>query len=378
LIYLDNAATTRLGAAARAALEPWLGERFGNPAALHALGVQAATALEAARRTVARSLGGGPQELTFCSGASEANALAIFGVARRRRKPGHLICSAVEHSSVLESCRALVEREGFRLTELPVDGSGRVAPADVVAALQPDTQLIAIQHSNNEIGTVQPIQAIVRALAQAGSTVPVHCDAVQSYLKLPLDLRRLGVASLAVSGHKVHGPLGVGALLRRPGLHLVPLWGGGSQEGGLRPGTPNLPAIVGLAAAVEDGLAVRAAVSERMATLRDRLQDALVADVPGLRVNGLPGERLPSCLHVSLPGLRSEPLLHALAAQGLYASAGSACHAAQRSPSHVLRAIGVPESQPWAHLRLSLGRETEPEEIELAASLIVQTWHQLT
>jgi len=370
VIYLDNNATTQVAPEVRAALEPLLTRPLGNPAALHQLGVDAHTLLQEARTIVAAAVGLPASGLVFTSGGSEANALALLGVARRRRRPGHLLVSAIEHPSVLETCRALGE-EGWALTELPVDAHGLVDPAAVAAQLRPETVLVSIAHGNHIVGTLQPLRDIVRAVRRQRADVLIHTDGVQSFLKEPLDLRAVGVDLVSLSAHKVHGLPGSGALVCGPGVTLRPLWRGGLQEAGRRAGTPNLLGAVAFGVAVTRGLATRASDVPRLRQLRDRLQTLLQEAIPGLRVNGHPTARLPGHLHVSLPGVSSEPLLHALEARQVIASAGSACHAAARALEPVLVQLGYRDSERWGHLRLTLSRETTAEEVDHAAAAIV-------
>ena len=369
IAYLDNAATTRLAPQVREAMVPWLGEQVGNPSSLHRFGLAAGRAVAAARRTVAATLGCSHDEVVFTSGGTEADALAVLGAARAARRPGHVLVSAVEHPAVLESARLLTSR-GWRVDELEVDSAGRVDPDRLLAALRPDTRLVSVMHVNHELGTVQPIAEVARAVHAANPEAVVHCDAVQSFGKLPVDVRSLGVDLLSLSAHKIHGPMGVGALYVRSGVRIVPLLGGGGQERGLRPGTENVPGVVGLAEAA--ALADEEAMTERrrISSLRDDLWAGLAERVDGIRSNGPTGtDRVCSHLHVSVPGLDSEPLLHALEARGVYASAGSACHARRAATSHVLRAIGRTE-RGEAHLRLSLSRETTGAEVGVALEAV--------
>ena len=369
MIYLDNAATTALGAHARAALEAALDAPAGNSSALHTLGVRTSRSLGEARAVVGASVGVPADNVVFTSGGTEANALALLGASARHRRGGHVICAAVEHPSVLENCRLIAESEGWTLTELPVTPEGRVSPETLAQALRPDTRLVSVGHANNVLGTLQPIRRLVRALGAQRRRVVVHCDAVQSFMKAPVDVRRLGVDLLSLSAHKVHGPLGVGALVLRPGVWLAPLWRGGGQVSGRRAGTPNVPGALSFAAAIGD--AAWGGARERMRALRDRLEHSLNTRITGLRRNGpADSERLPNILHVSLPKVRSEPLLHAVEERGVCASAGSACHASTGSLSHVLRAIGYTEESTWGHLRLSLSRDTTEAEIDAAAESV--------
>ena len=369
IAYLDNAATTRLAPEVRRAMDPWLGELVGNPSSLHRLGLAAGRAVSAARRALARCLGCAPEEVVFTSGGTESAALAILGAGGRARRPGRVVVSAVEHPAVLESAR-LLEARGWCVDVVPVDSAGRVDPGRVAEAVRADTRLVSVMHANNELGTVQPVAEAARAARAANPDVLVHTDAVQSLGKLPVDVAALGVDLLSLSAHKLHGPSGSGALYVRRGVKLAPLFGGGEQERGLRPGTENVPGIVGLGAAVALADDERPELAGRLARLRDALSDGLRSSIPGLRVNGGPADgRLCSHLHVSLPGLASEPLLHALEALGVYASAGSACHARRAGPSHVLLAIGLP-ARGEAHLRLTLSRDTSEAEVALALDAV--------
>jgi len=371
VIYLDNAATTRVAPEVRAAMAPWLGELWGNPSSAHRLGLAAGRAVKESRRTLADALGCAPEEVVFTSGGTEADSLAVFGVAAAARRPGHLIVSAIEHPAVLESARAL-EARGWRLDLAPVDGQGRVDPDEIAGLVGEDTALVSVMHVNNEVGTVQPIAELVRAVRRRSPKTRVHTDAVQSFTKEPTDVDTLGVDLLSLSSHKVHGPMGAGALYVRKGTRLGPLFGGGGQEGGHRPGTENLPGIVGLAAAARLGTGARPREAPAMTARRDRLWEGLRDRVEGVRLNGPEGPgRVCHNLHVSVPRVESQPLLHALEARGVLASAGSACHAQTTSLSHVLAAIGL-QARGEAHLRLSLSRETTDAEVEAAVEAFAE------
>ncbi|MCX5795222.1 MAG: cysteine desulfurase family protein [Elusimicrobia bacterium] len=364
-IYLDNAATTRPCPAALRAMDDCARRCYGNPASWHRRGVEAAKAVERARGTLARALGSQPDEIVFTSGGTEANNLALKGVAwtlgRSRRQ---ILVSAVEHPSVSAAAKALA-RWGWTVTVLPVDAKGFVAPSRVAAALTARTALVSVMHANHEIGTIEPVAEIGRLCRKRG--VLFHTDACQSFCKEPLDLRRLPIDLLSVNGHKVHGPKGVGALYVRRGLRLAPLLDGGGQEGGLRSGTLNTPAIAGFAAAVED---FPAAAPAEMRRLRDRLLAGLLRGAAGLRLNGPAQGRLCGNLSVTLPATEVKPLLQRLSAAGVFASAGAACHSAQTAPSPVLRAIGLTPRQAGRTLRLSLGRYTTRAQVDAAVRII--------
>lgn len=369
-IYLDNAATTRPHPAVVAAMTRALGEEFGNPSSLHRLGLAAERLVSAAREAVARTLAVAPEEIIFTSGGTEANSLAIRGVASRA--PGrHIITTAVEHSSVLTPIRALAA-QGYEVTELPVDAWGRVSAAQVDAALRPQTILVSVMAVNNELGTTQPVEEmarVIRARASSGRPLAFHVDAVQAWGKVPLRPAAWGIDLLTISAHKVHGPKGAGALYVRRGVQLTPLLGGGDQERGLRPGTENVPGIAGLGAAAQVWSADLAEVAPRMAALRDELREALrgMADV---RINSPLDGAAPHILNASFPGVRGEMLLHRLEQDGIFTSTGSACHARDPQPSHVLLAIGLPAEVAMSSLRFSLSRFTTVEEIRATSASV--------
>lgn len=365
-VYLDHSATTPVRPEAVAALERVLSVEFGNPSSPHAMGLEAERRVREAREALAAVLGVDPDEILFTSGGTEANNLALRGAARAHTRHGrHLVTTAVEHSSVLETMRDL-EREGFALTVVPVDGHGRVRAEDVLSAVRDDTVLVSVMYVNNEVGAVQPVAEIGRELARrrGGGRVPlVHVDAVQALGKLPVEPRRLGADLLTVSGHKVHGPKGVGALYVRRGVALRPLLAGGDQQGGLRPGTENVPGIVAF------GVAARLAAREleetraRLEGLRRRLLEGLRGAVPDARVNS-PEDGAPHILSVAIPGVRGETLVHALAERGVMVSTGSACHSRRAVVSHVLQAMGLERRLAEGTIRVSMGRDTTAEDVD--------------
>jgi len=378
MIYLDNAASTRPAPEVLEAVAQAARDHFANPSSAHSLGAAAARALEDARERVARLLGAtAPGEIIFTSGGTEADALGLVGAANRARGR-HLVVSAIEHPAVLRTAEMLVG-QGFELTVVPPDRSGVVSAADVVAALRPDTAVVAVMLVNNELGTIQPVAEIAQGLARAAPEHPhrphLHVDAVQAVGLVPLRVAALGADSVAISGHKLHGPQGTGALWLRPGARLAPLWDGGRQERGLRSGTENLPGWIGLGVAAD--LVVRHRDSqgvEAIRTERDRLERAVLASLADLApitepqptVSGAP--RAPHISSLAFPGLPAEPVLHALETRGVYASAGSACASRTRGPNHVLEAIGVDERT--AVLRFSLSRETTPADVDGAVAAL--------
>jgi len=352
-VYLDHAATTPLDPGVLAAMLPFLGERFGNASSVHRRGEAARDAIAHARGQVAALVAATPEEIVFTATGSEANNLALTGViegapAARRR----LIVSAIEHPSVLETARAL-ERRGVPLSVIPVDPDGRLDITAYEAALGPDVALVSVMLANNEVGTVQPIDAIARLAHAHGARV--HTDAVQAAGKLALDVTALDVDLLTLAGHKFHGPPGAAALFVRRRLRLAPLVHGGLQERSRRAGTEDLPAIVGLGAAAELGRARFAEEASRIASLTEALWQAIAERVPRVRRNGDPRHRAPGILNVGVEGVDGEALLHGLDQAGVTVSTGSACSAASTGPSHVLLAMGRSPEEAHASVRLSLG-----------------------
>jgi cysteine desulfurase len=370
-IYLDYNATTPIAREVLDAMLPFLQEHFGNPSSTHAYGAAAHEALDRARAQVAALIGCQPDEIVFTGAGSEANNLAIKGVAFARRDQGdHLITSAVEHPAVLETCRYLVARFGYRLTVVPVDGHGIVDPDDVRRAIEPRTVLITIMHANNEVGSLQPIAEIAAVARQHG--VPFHTDAAQSVGKVETSIDELGVDLLTIVGHKLYAPKGIGALYVRSRTTLDSLVHGAGHEGGRRAGTENVPYMVALGAASElAGARLAAGGAERVRALRDRLHGLLRDGVPGLALNGHPERRLPNTLNISFPGEDGEALL--ARAPVVAASTGSACHAGRTEPSGVLTAMGIERARALAAVRLSLGHPTTPDEIEASATALIQS-----
>jgi cysteine desulfurase len=366
MLYLDHNAITPMRPEAIAATERAL-RVFGNPSSVHAAGRAARDLLDSARAAVATALGARPSELVFTSGATEAAALAIRG-ALGAAPPGRrrLVVTAVEHPCVLSLARAL-ERAGTPLTVVPVDRRGQVDPEAFGAALGPDVALACAMRANNETGVVLPVPELARLARAAGA--PLFCDAVQAAGKIALDVRELGADLVALTGQKLGGPRGAGALWIAPGLRLAPLVGG-EQERGRRGGTENLPGVAGLAAAVIAAFQGRAELEERLRGLRDRLEQGLVEAVPGARVNGEGTPRLPNTTSITFPGTDAEALLMALDLDGVCASAGAACHSGSTTPSGVLLALGLSEAEARATVRLSLGWTTTPGEVEEALRLV--------
>lgn len=370
-IYLDHAATTPVRDEVLTAMIPHFGALGFNASSQYAEGRAARAALDAARRTVARLLGARGREIVFTGGGSEADNLAIFGVARARRAQGdRIVTVATEHHAVLHAMDVLRD-DGFTVTVVPVDSQGRLDPAEFARALRPGTILASVMLANNELGTVHPI-AELAALARVRG-VTFHCDAVQAPGRLPLDVRELGVDLLALSGHKFYGPKGVGALYVRAGTPLAPLVVGGGQEAGLRAGTENVAGIVGFARAFELAALELPVESDRLRTLRDRFETALAGRLPGVRPHvARETPRLPNVASVAFGGIEASELLVRLDLGGLAVSAGSACAAGSSRPSHVLAAAGIPLAQQKETLRFSFGKLTREAESERALSIVVR------
>ncbi|HDQ46013.1 MAG TPA: cysteine desulfurase [bacterium] len=364
-IYLDNAATTQPDPRVRDAMLPFLADRFGNPGSGHSFGQEALDAVETARRDTASLFGAKPTEILFTGGGTESDNLALWGVAHALRDRGrHLIVSSVEHAAVLR-CAEFLADSGWRVTRIPVDSDGLVDPRDVKKAIRPDTVLISVMQANNEVGTIQPIEKIGRIARERG--VLFHTDAVQGIGCLPMDVGRVPVDLAAISGHKLHGPKGVGALFVREGTPLTPLIHGGGQEKGRRGGTHNVPGIVGLGAACASVREHRGAHVRKIRNLRDLLQTEILNRIDGIRINGHPEHRLPHVLHLSIPHVDGEALLRHLDIEGVAASAGSACAGGSGRISHVLEAMGRTGADAEGSLRLSPGKEnTESEMIDAA------------
>ncbi len=365
MIYADNAATTKTSPAARQAMLDAMERFWGNPSSLHTPGQQAREALQTAREAVARAIGAQPREICFTSGGSEADNQAIVSAARVGAKKGkkHLVTTAIEHHAVLHTMDQL-SKEGFEVTLIPVDESGIVKVEDVAAALREDTALVSVMFANNEIGTIQPVAEIGALCRERG--VPFHTDAVQAVGHLPIDVNAQNIDMLSLSGHKFHGPRGVGALYVRRGAPLLPFIHGGAQESGRRAGTENLPAILGMAAALEDSLAHMEENSAHAAGLRDALIEKL-SQIPHAALNGHRERRLPGNVSFCFEGIEGESLLLLLDDKGIAASSGSACTSGSLDPSHVLLAIGRPHEVAHGSLRLTLDRSNTMEEVEAIA-----------
>ena len=362
VVYMDHAATTPLHPEVLEAMLPYLRGKFGNPSSIYTLGREAREGVERARTIVAAGLGAAPAEIFFTSGGTESDNQAIKGVALY--SPGfrnHVITTSIEHPAVLNACRYL-ERYGFEVVYLPVGRDGLVDPDVLRWALRSRTCLVSVMHANNEIGTIQPVEAISEITREAG--VPLHVDAVQTAGILDVDVNRLGVDLLSVSAHKLYGPKGVGCLYIRQGLAVDSLLHGGSQESKRRAGTENVAGIVGFAKAVELAAAERQERAERLLALRERLLSRILAEIEDTALNGHPTARLPGHVNVRFNYIDGEALCLHLDTAGIAASTGSACSSELQEPSHVLAAMGISPEEARGSLRLTLGRENSCEDVD--------------
>lgn len=365
-IYLDNSATTPVDQLVVEAMLPCFTEKFGNASSVHLFGQEARTLVEDARRSVADLLGADPREIVFTSGGTESDNAALWGVFRSGYRPGtHIITSAIEHPAVLATCTAM-ESAGAEISRVQVDASGRIDPEAVAREIRDDTILISIMHANNETGVIQPIEEISRIARERG--IVVHTDAVQSAGKIPTNARELGVDLLSVSGHKIHGPKGIGVLYIRKGTRVAPFMTGGSHERKRRAGTENVPAIAGLGVAARLARERRLEMQERVGALRDRLEREALNRIAGGRINGGSGgaTRLPNITNISFERLEGEAAVIALDLEGIAISTGSACSSGSLDPSHVLTAMGLRPEVVQGSLRFSLSRYTTDMEIDQA------------
>ncbi|NLM51674.1 MAG: cysteine desulfurase [Firmicutes bacterium] len=379
-VYLDHSATTPVLPEVAQVMQEIMVHEFGNPSSLHAMGVRAERHLDKTRQILAQACAVRAEEIIFTSGGTEANNLAIKGVARRlKRRGNHLMTTQVEHPSVLYAYKAL-EEEGFAVTYLPVDRNGQVDVADVVANLRPDTLLVSIMHVNNEVGTIMPVAEIGRALKAKNAHTLFHVDAVQSFGKLAVEPQRWQADLVTFSAHKIHGPKGCGALYCRKGVLLAPLLHGGDQERGLRPGTENVAAIAGFGRAALLALAERESKMEKIAGLKKLLCEGICRQIPEVTINS-PPNGAPHILNVTFAGVKGEVLVHALAEAGIYVSTGSACHSHRADPSHVLLAMQRKPEEIEATLRFSFSAYNTEAEIEYTLEKLrhaVETLRMLT
>ncbi len=371
VIYLDHAATTPLDPAVFAVMQPYFVNYTGNPSSIHQVGRQALQAIDAAREQICTVLGCSQREVIFTGSGSEADNLAIKGVAlaqQQRGKGSHIISTAIEHHAVLDTLDYL-QHFGFAVTLLPVSRSGRVEPAAVQAALRPDTVLVSVMYANNETGVIQPVAEIGALCRERG--VPFHTDAVQAVGQLPIAPDALNADLLSIAAHKFYGPKGIGLLYIRRGTPLLPQINGGGQERRRRAGTENTPGIVGLAAALARAEQQREAYAAHCTTLRDQLIAGVLERIPNTWLNGDPQHRLPNNANLGFAGVDAESILLLLDQQGVCASSGSACTSGSLDPSHVLLAMGLTPEEASASVRLTVGRETTPAAIERTLAVLV-------
>ncbi len=381
IVYMDHAGTTPLAPEVLRAMTPYFTELFGNPSSIHAVGQQARYALDEARDRVARVLNCRAREVVFTGGGTESDNAAIVGVATALQETGnHIITTSVEHHAVLHTCQHL-ESQGYDVTYLPVDSDGIVQPDAVSRAITDRTTLVSVMYANNEIGVVNPIPEIAQVVKQRAAdlsrTILFHTDAVQAAGYLDLDVRKLGVDLLSLSGHKFHGPKGTGVLFIRRGAPFLPFLLGGGQERERRSGTENIPGIVGLSVALETANSQREESSRHCAALRDRIVDQVLARVRGSRLNGHPTQRLPNNANFSFPGVEGEPILLGLDMAGVAASSGSACSSGSLEPSHVLLALGQSAEVARGSLRLTLGKDNTDEQVDYLLDVLVDLVERL-
>jgi len=367
-VYLDNNATTPVLPEVFDAMRPYFAERFGNASSIHHHGQETRAAVEDARESVAQLLGCSAAEVVFTSGGTESDNIAIAGWVAAG---DHVITSSVEHHAVLHACKHL-EKIGCEVTVLPVDGRGLIDPLDVRPALRPNTKLISVMMANNETGVLQPVEDIGKIAAEAN--VLFHTDAVQAAAKVPVNVRQIGCDAISISGHKIHAPQGVGALYVKKGTRLQPLFYGGRHERSRRAGTENVPGIVGLGKAAE--LAKQAldrGDDRKVAAMRDRLQDGILAQIEDARINGEGAPRVPNTTNIRFDGIEGEALEIALDLKGLAVSTGAACSSGAVEPSHVLIAMGLRPDEARSSIRFSLGKQTTEEDIDFALALVRET-----
>jgi cysteine desulfurase len=372
-IYMDNHATTRTDPRVVEAMLPYFTEIYGNAASVHSFGQRAGEAVDEARTQIATLINAEPKEIVFTSGATESNNLAIKGAAAMYRRQGnHIVTTQIEHRAVLDPCRRL-ERDGFRVTYVPVDRFGQVSPQDVADAITPQTILVSVMLANNEVGTLQPVAEIGKICRDR--KVLLHSDATQAVGKMPVDVEALNVDLLSLSAHKMYGPKGIGALYVRRRVRLEPILDGGGHERGMRSGTLAVPNIVGFGKACELCQQPMADEGQRVRGLRDRLQHVLTESLDDCTLNGHPVERLPGNLNLSFAHVHGEALLMAM--KNVAVSSGSACTSASVEPSYVLRAMGVPDDLAQASIRFGIGRFNTMDEVEVAINEVTAVVRRL-
>lgn len=382
-IYLDHSSTTYLDPRVYQAMQPYFFDIYGNPSSFHSVGKLAKNAVEESREKIAKLIGSKIDEVVFTAGGTEANNLAILGYARANKdKGGHLITQKTEHHSVLEAMEHLEKKEGFKITYLDVDEYGVVDPKHVEAAITKETILVSIMYANNEIGTIQPIAEIGKIIESkrkelGNAALKFHTDACQAAGALEIDVNRLHIDMMTINGSKLYGPKNVGMLYLKTGIKLQSLMFGGPQERGLRPGTENVPGIVGLAAALEFAQKEKDIENARLTQIRDRLITGILQSIPKSVLNGHPTARLPNNVNISILDIEGEALILYLDAKGVYASTGSACTSVSLDPSHVIIATGLPYEAGHGSLRLTLGKKNTAEDAEYVISILPEIVEKL-
>lgn len=374
-VYMDNAATTKLSPDVLNAMMPYLTDIYGNASSVHAFGREAREGVEHARNQVAAAINASPDEIFFTAGGTESDNMAIKGVAHKYAKKGkHIITTAIEHHAVLHTCEAL-EKEGYEVTYLPVDEDGLISVEQVRAAMRDDTLLVTVMFANNEVGTIEPI-AEIGALCRERNVL-FHTDAVQAVCHVPIDVKAMNIDLMSISAHKFHGPKGIGALYCRKGIVLEPVIVGGAQERKRRAGTENVAGIVGLGAAIERAHKNMSADMARVSALRDKLISGILKDIPHVKLNGHPTQRLPQNVNFSIRYIEGESILLMLDINGIAASSGSACTSGSLDPSHVLLAMGIPHEIAHGSLRLTLSDMTTDEEVDYVLETLTKTVKRL-
>ena len=369
-IYMDHSATTPVDSRVVEAMLPYMNEKFGNASSIHSFGRVAKVSLEEARESIAEFCGAHANEIYFTSGGTESDNMAIQGIARQLSDKGnHIITSMIEHHAVLHTCEWL-EKEGFEITYLKPDEYGMIHPDAVAPAIRNDTILVTIMHANNEVGTINPIDDIGQISRERG--VVFHTDAVQTFGKIPIDLSQLPVDLMSMSGHKIYGPKGVGILYVRKGIKLKPITFGGAHERNRRPGTENIPGIIGLAKAVEICEKQMIKDEVEIKKLREALYSIITERIPKVKLNGHPDQRLAGLLNLTFEGIEGEALLLSLDLKGVAASSGSACTSGSVNPSHVLRAMGIKPELAQSSIRFSLGRSNTMDDVEYTATNLIE------
>ena len=377
-VYLDNSATTAAHPKVVDAVVDALTNQYGNPSSMHSMGVQGEKLLKNARRSVAKALGTNEKNIVFTSGGTEANNLAVIGTAQAYRKSGnHLITTAIEHPSVLNAFKHL-EENGFEVTYIQPDKNGQVSADAILEAIRKETSLISIMHVNNETGAIQPIQAITKAIKKMKHKPLVHVDGIQALGKVKFSVKRLGVDLYTISGHKIHGPKGTGALFINDGVKIQSRQIGGAQEKGVRPGTENVPGLCGLGVACDILTQNTENDIKRMGEIKSRFWQAISSQLNSVQLNGQVSDLFaPHVINISFVGMRGEVLLHALESKGIYVSTGSACSSKNKSYSHVLTAMGLTEPEMEGAIRFSFNGDLKDEEIDYAIQTVVESVQSL-